>query len=134
MQRSRKKNFQPPSRPTKRSLCVLGRVVESDVPGCDKDFANKDGLRVHKKSAHQGLKFQCQQCLQHFVAKIDLDKHVLKVHEGGTGEKFKCEYCEKDFARHRNMRNHVRVIHADERNYKCSTCGNAFGQSEEGKI
>jgi len=45
----------------------------------------------HMKSAHRGVKYNCEQCEYKATTKSTLLRHVRSVHEG---VKFNCEQCE----------------------------------------
>ncbi len=84
--------------------------VPCDQPGCDKDFADDDTLRVHKKSSHEGIVYTCSYCPKTFTFPGNRDKHVLGVHDG---VKFPCpmEGCDKEFTQKGNIQEHVARVH-----------------------
>lgn len=47
---------------------------------CDKVFVDRDGLRKHQKSVHEGIRYECNMCEKKFSRKSILKKHVDTKH------------------------------------------------------
>lgn len=122
---------------------------------CNKTFANRKNLRVHKQShelSYEERKHQCDVCGKKFLTKSNLFRHIrghlqtvqfecshckkclsslstLKDHEKiHTGEKpFICEVCGKSFSRKKYLVTHSNT-HANEKCYSCKECGSSFSQ------
>ena len=49
---------------------------------CHKSYSEGTGLRQHIQSAHEGVKFACDQCNYQATQQHDLTKHIQRQHEG----------------------------------------------------
>ena len=78
------------------------------VAGCDKNYTNKNYLRVHVRSVHvEG--FKCKECNHKpFKSHSGLSGHIRGVH----GEEFKCTECDHvPFRSPSGLRNHIKNMH-----------------------
>ena len=83
-------------------------------------------MRKHIAKAHEGTQakeiylgpkiHKCPCCEFTGEAKIDVKKHIDKVHEG------KCNICQAVFKTTKNLKNHVFSVHEKRKPYKCSSC------------
>ena len=49
---------------------------------CDSKFTEQGSLKKHKVSLHEGIKYSCNQCDLKFTEQGSLKKHKMSVHEG----------------------------------------------------
>ena len=59
---------------------------------CEKEFTSKSGLIVHIRSAHGGVRYNCDQCEKNFQIPHGLKAHKAVSH---NENKYKCQKCEK---------------------------------------
>ena len=72
---------------------------------------------THSKEIYLGPKIhKCPCCEFTGETKVDVKKHIDKVHEG------KCNICQAVFKTTKNLKNHVYSVHEKRKPYKCSSC------------
>ena len=90
---------------------------------CHDDFSNKEALKTHIASVHEGKKpsfeFKCDTCDATFSVKEHLKRHKQFVHSSNP---FKCDFCEDSFSRGQELKAHLSLIHEDKISFKCSKC------------
>jgi hypothetical protein len=113
-------------------------------------------VKKHVKSIHEGIKFNCGICNKGFTQNNNLERHVLRVHEGikEVYEKKKCNicnetilwghlkrhmetvhekktlqcnFCDAIFYRVDRLQFHLGTVH-EESKFECNTCGEKFKQ------
>ncbi|XP_065361359.1 uncharacterized protein Phs [Calliphora vicina] len=94
--------------------------TEMQCNECDKKFARRESLKIHKR-VHTGEKpFVCDICQKTFRAKQNLTMHK-KFHMGDASKTFECEHCDKKFMRNTDLKVHMRT-HTGEKKFKCGIC------------
>ena len=73
---------------------------------CDKRFKQKENLRRHMQSVHEGVRHICKLCSQTYSRYSDLKKHV-RVKHGGS--EYKCDICHKSYIEKHKLINHMKV-------------------------
>ena len=92
---------------------------------CEKDYANKGSLGVHKRTHSGERPFQCEVCKKGFFRSDVLTEHI-RTH---TGDKpFICFLCSQAFKTSGRRTQHMRT-HTIEHSHKCLPCGIFFAQS-----
>ncbi|OXA47439.1 Myoneurin [Folsomia candida] len=94
---------------------------------CDSEFYTSATLRKHISTVTHLEKstrriFKCEFCLQTFLLKVYLQRHVRMVHENRGNRT--CTFCDKRFSTSGNMRRHVEVTHptSSEKLHSCDKC------------
>ena len=76
---------------------------------CDKHYTNSQDLRRHKASAHEGVRYPCDQCdVSPFTQSSCLRRHKASAHEG---VRYECEKCDYKATTKANLRIHTKRIH-----------------------
>ena len=89
---------------------------------CDKTFSGKTGLRVHKKSVHEGIKYPCNQCNYQATHQCSLTSHIQSFHEG---VKHVCNLCDHHFSSKCNLTQHIKSIHEGVK-HCCNKCDKKY--------
>ena len=89
---------------------------------CERQFVTKNALKVHKEIVHEGNKarYHCEFCGKTFAYERSFGLHVNNVHKG---IKHKCDICGKLFNKKSYIKHHKATIHAGEKSYNCELCG-----------
>ena len=64
---------------------TVSKGYKLECQQCDKAYKTKTknmNLKAHILSAHEGLRYACNQCSQQFTRQDSLRKHIETVHEG----------------------------------------------------
>ena len=95
---------------------IFTKVFECNT--CAKVFHDQNILRVHKKTVHEGPKYEkhrCTICHRDFNSKSTHDAHVKVIHGGCIKvlEKcdFYCEFCGKSFLNSICKTSHINKVH-----------------------
>ena len=100
-------------------------VISNEYESCDiQEKKEKGSLMNHVQSAHNCVKFACNQCNKQFSSKGKLKRHVQSVHEG---IKFNCDQCGKQFTQLDALKTHIESIH-NGRKFVCDKCDQQFSQ------
>ena len=85
---------------------------------CDRWYTNYSNLRKHKKSVHEGVRYNCSQC--EFQAKYssDLKRHIQCKHEG---LRYSCSKCDHKATQPNDLKKHISAVH--EKNSTIYVCG-----------
>ena len=87
---------------------------------CDKQYTDTSSLRRHKASAHEGVRYPCDECnAGPFIKSSSLWKHTASVHKGVV---YPCDQCNAGpFSQAANLREHKASAHEGVR-YPCDKC------------
>ena len=96
-----------------------------EFENCQRSYQSSKALRLHVKSVHEGVSYDCDQCDKSFAQKGDLKRHVEIVHM--NMKNFKCDECDQSFGQKAHLESHISTVHRNEKNFKCDTCGKSFG-------
>ena len=90
------------------SVVVKDDPASKQCPDCGKEFSFRHAMLAHHRSAHQGVKFPCNQC--DFIASTTshLKRHVESVHEG---VKYPCNQCQYQATHRHHLNAHIRNKH-----------------------
>ena len=100
-----------------------------DIQDCDFKTKSTSHLKLHKKSVHEGIKYQCDLCdrsynfpgymslkllylryvQKHFIG--DLRRHKKTTHEG---LRYPCQYCDFTASQTQTLKNHIAKHHSLE--------------------
>ena len=92
---------------------------------CDLKFASSVRLWQHKKSVHEGVKFNqkiaCSFCGLEYAGKVSLLQHVTRCHKGDAANKLQCELC-NNYTTHlqKDLERHIQRVH--DKKIKCEKC------------
>ncbi|OXA47383.1 PR domain zinc finger protein 5 [Folsomia candida] len=114
-----------------KTRAYLGRHVSThttDKPckcaTCGKCFACRRYMTIHKRIHTQKSgreTFQCHLCLQTFLTKYGVQRHIRVIHEKQRNHR--CTFCEKSFSSPSHLKNHVDAKHdPDKKIYTCTEC------------
>ena len=67
-----------------------------------------DSLNMHKKSVHDGVTHECDQCVAVFTQQANLYTHKKSVH---GGVRYECDQCDTVFMRQGHLNNHNKNTH-----------------------
>ena len=104
--------------------------VRYSCPECDSKYSHPQALRNHVRSVHEGRLYECDQCDYKAALKPNIEKHKLSKHEG---VRFKCALCPRTFSTKGILHKHNRIKHIVYDKLKCPHCEWSFsgeGQSE----
>ena len=115
----------------------------------------------HTKSVHDGIRYSCNKCNNHYKTEAHLNRHRKYDHGGVKGIRYKCTQCDRDYkmkdglTRHKKeehggvkrKRQHVGkygssvfnlkfpiVIHNRTKSYKCPACKVSFSRTKYLKV
>ena len=125
----------------------LDEEINYKCESCEKGFKTLDGLTIHAKLVHEGVKeekdptpkvYQCDSCVKTFDANHKLQAHIRKDHQGIFD--YPCQQCGKGYTSVAGLQHHVKTIHegivikqpskAGIRNYHCDQCPKSYSQKE----
>jgi len=101
------------------------------VEGCNKAFTQSGNLFKHKKSAHDGVYYECEECGRRFAQKEQMKKHFQTVHL--KEKNFKCPTCGIKFSMKETLSKHIKTVHDQIKSFQCDHCGKSFGQAGDRK-
>merc|ERR1719318_626270 len=76
------------------------RSFKCGVEGCTKSYARAIGLFNHKKTVHECVYYECEECGKRFGQKSHMKRHYETVHE--EKKPFKCSKCGLKFSQNSN--------------------------------
>ena len=85
--------------------------VEMKCNQCDYKTVNKQHLKVHKESIHQGITYPCSLCGYLGTIKQSLKEHERSKH--GLW-KLNCDLCDETFSERLPLRDHMKTVHGTE--------------------
>jgi len=103
------------------------KAFKCPVEGCDKAFTRNSELTQHKKAAHDGVYYECEECGRRFGQKHNMMNHFRTVHL--KEKNFKCPTCGVKFAMKQHLTRHIRTVHDQIKSFECDHCGKSFGQA-----
>jgi len=98
---------------------------------CGKHYRSERYLHAHQLS-HRGLKpLLCDSCGRGFYGLVNLRRHVLLRHEGGTALRHVCDRCGKGFVAASRLKRHITDMHdeAGRGQHCCSVCQATFANA-----
>ena len=75
---------------------------------CNITFKTSSGLRKHKESRHDGIRYTCPICKHQFTGRSQLRKHTETIHEG---IRYSCNFCDHVVTRRSILNKHLKVYH-----------------------
>ena len=94
---------------------------------CELQECNKCELLFERKKRRRQIlsdRFQCNQCEKSYKVKVELKKHIDKIHRG---LKYQCEECPDVLSSSQSLRRHIRNVHELVlRSSRCDVCGKCF--------
>ena len=88
---------------------------------CNKTYSSWHALNYHKRSAHEGIQHDCQQCDKKFKLKGSLKAHML-VHTNVQRQMYACGICGDQFTTKQYIKIHKEAQHKHLR-HECKKCG-----------
>ena len=85
---------------------------------CNAVFSSRSGLSYHKRSKHEGVRYECDQCDHSFSDSSNLNKHKQSKHEG---LKYECNQCDYKATIRGHLTTHKPSVHEGLR-YECDKC------------
>jgi len=98
--------------------------VKFSCDKCEKHYSNKQKLKIHFQSRHEGIKYACNQCDKQFTLQWNLITHIQSKHEG---VKYACNQCDKQYTTQGDLAIHVQSKHEGIK-YACNQCDKQFTQ------
>ena len=97
---------------------------------CEAGFKQKEYLRKHIDSVHEGKKpFACSCCDAKFVEKRSIKRHFASVHEKEKKKiGFQCNICNKSLTSTQKLKLHIQHVHEGIKQHKCEICKKTFTQ------
>ena len=91
-------------------------------PLCEEQFDSKKEILQHRKDVHNKV-YQCEVCMDLFIAKEHLTSHVIQVHlEKDETKLHSCEVCGYSTLNLTKLKEHINALHIQKRKYKCNIC------------
>ena len=124
--------------PNSRSLETHKQIHDSTrkyvclIEGCSSSFKYKQSLVRHKRSVHEGVKFECPVCGRMFGQSFDMKIHVETVHK--QIKKFKCHLCGMEFGQAVKLKTHIDVVHNKIKAFSCHLCNKSFADAGYRKV
>ena len=101
-----------------RSIEVATHSDNYACDKCDRKYSSYSSLYSHKRSVHEGVKFDCSQCDYQTSHQSSLGRHIQKVHEG---VKYACDQCDYQTSDQSLLPKHIKAKHEGVR-YPCDQC------------
>ena len=79
---------------------------------------SRSHLWHHKKSKHDGIRYQCNQCVYSASQRSKLNQHVASKHDGVT---YSCDQCEYVVTKASSLKEHKSAIHEGNK-FPCDQC------------
>jgi KRAB domain-containing zinc finger protein len=92
--------------------------IQYKCDNCEKDFADKSYLRLHRRVVHEGKKIKCELCDYEAVRRSIVEYHKKTIHEG---IRFKCDKCEFETKVRKYLAVHTKREHEGQL-FKCTLC------------
>ena len=86
------------------------------VPGCNKEFSGKAGVRSHIKNIHlKKENFTCDECPKEFKQKTTLRNHInihhLGLNDVGKNKMHRCQFCDYEAKYTTTLKSHINSVH-----------------------
>ena len=104
-----------------------GKDYPCTFEGCSKRYVNARGLASHKKTVHDGVYYECEECGRRFGEKSKMTRHFKTVHN--NEKDYKCPTCGIKFGQKQTLTRHIKTVHDNIKSYECEHCGKRFGQA-----
>ena len=94
------------------NILVSEKIEEKyycDAEKCDFKTKSASHLKLHKKSVHEGIKHQCDQCERSYNFPGDLRRHKKTTH---MGLRYPCSYCDFTASQTQTLKNHINKHHS----------------------
>ena len=120
------KNHQGVHSEAKKNKFACNNTVYTSYTTCSFVGSSRPRLFQHIKDAHQGIRYNCEQCTYHSNYKQILNQHVAKDHDGLM---YMCEKCDFQTASKYDAYRHIIVKHQGMQ-FRCNICKDQFERSE----
>ena len=77
---------------------------------CELKYSQKNHLRRHFKTVHEGFKIKCDHCSIEFKDKDNLRNHIKAIH---SGDKYNCDVCEFQTSYKSVIKKHMKTFHME---------------------
>ena len=88
-------------------------------PTCGQAYHRPARLREHIGRVHEGIHYQCPNCLKFFRTKQSRDRHQYQC----SGITYKCQHCDQTFSSVSYLANHVAQVHTAQKRSSSSQEG-----------
>ena len=102
-----------------------------DAYVCLIKWEQKQSLKIHQQSKHEGVRYVCNQCEYSATTRGDLKRHQESLHEGvlyscdqckyTATERTHCNHCDYEAKRQDQLKAHISAKHEEVR-FSCSLC------------
>ena len=100
------------------------KVTKHQCDICSGYFAEKSGLKAHRRLHSEAEKFSCDQCKKTYDSKGHLNEHK-KTHLTAEKQGTVCSKCQKKFAHKKGLTEHLQscgIPEAERKRYQCDQC------------
>ena len=94
------------------------KMWKCNYDGCKHSSNNKNSMKEHQESQHEGVIHRCKVCQKGFTRRNNIPSHMKSMH--GT-DKFDCDKCDYTTNNKINLRKH-RLVHHAEKTLSCDEC------------
>ena len=77
-----------------------------ELPGCEHMSRTKSAAKIHFRTAHTDIKFECKIC---GTMVKNLSTHISQIHK--NKDRYKCEHCDRAFSKRCDFRVHSKKVH-----------------------
>ena len=117
--------------PNQDSDSLTDKKFICEEEGCTNNtFATSQGLILHKKHAHLGIKYPCWECPYKATQLGNLKRHIRRKHDEFKTSDYACSICGDRFTTKWGLIEHDKAIHKKIRDLICKVCGDAFSRKK----